>query len=174
MASTFINPGLILQQRLQLKRNMTAADFGCGSGEWALALAKILDHGKVWAVDLLEEPLSAAKSRAKIAGLQNIEFVKSDIEKLIPRLPADALDLVLMTNLLFQVGDIGAVFGEAKRVLKTGGKVLVIDWKEDVRVGPAEKLPPEKVKEVAGHAGFGLTDKFDAGGFHYGMMLEKN
>ncbi len=89
-------------------------------------------------------------------------------------MPADALDLVLMTNLLFQVGDIGAVFGEAKRVLKPGGKVMVIDWKESARVGPAEKLPPEKVKEVAGHAGFGLTDKFDAGGFHYGMMLEKN
>ena len=173
MASTFINPGLILQQQLQLRRDMTAADFGCGSGEWALALAKILDHGKVWAVDLLEEPLSAARSRAKIAGLQNIEFVKGDIEKLVPRLPADALDLVLMTNLLFQVGDIGAVFGEAKRVLKPGGKVLVIDWKGDVRVGPAEKLPPEKAKEVAARAGFESIGEFDAGNFHYGLIFKK-
>ena len=162
-----------MQQQLQLKRNMTAADFGCGSGEWALALAKILDHGKVWAVDLLEEPLSAARSRTKIAGLQNIEFVKSDIEKLIPRLPENALDLVLMTNLLFQVGDIGAVFGEAKRVLKPGGKVMVIDWKESARVGPAEKLPPEKVREVAGRAGFELIGEFDAGNFHYGLIFEK-
>lgn len=173
MASTFINPGLILQQQLQLRRDTIAADFGCGSGEWALALAKILDHGKVWAVDLLEEPLSAARSRAKIAGLQNIEFVKGDIEKLVPRLPADALDLVLMTNLLFQVGDIGAVFGEAKRVLKAGGKVLVVDWKGGVRVGPAEKLPPEKAKEVAARAGFELIGEFDAGNFHYGLIFKK-
>jgi len=169
----FINPQKILTEHLALKRNMFAADFGCGSGEWALALAKILDHGKVWAVDLLEEPLSAARSRTKIAGLQNIEFVKSDIEKLIPRLPENALDLVLMTNLLFQVGDIGAVFGEAKRVLKPGGKVMVIDWKESARVGPAEKLPPEKVREVAGRAGFELIGEFDAGNFHYGLIFEK-
>jgi len=105
--------------------------------------------------------------------LQNIEFVKSDIEKLIPRLPENALDLVLMTNLLFQVGDIGAVFGEAKRVLKPGGKVMVIDWKESARVGPAEKLPPEKVREVAGRAGFELIGEFDAGNFHYGLIFEK-
>lgn len=171
--TAFVNPNQILRQHIELKRNMSAADFGCGSGEWALALAKILDHGKVWAVDLLEEPLSAARSRAKIAGLQNIEFVKGDIEKLVPRLPADALDLVLMTNLLFQVGDIGAVFGEAKRVLKPGGKVLVIDWKGDVRVGPAEKLPPEKAKEVAARAGFESIGEFDAGNFHYGLIFKK-
>lgn len=171
--TAFVNPNQILRQHIELKRNMSAADFGCGSGEWALALAKILDHGKVWAVDLLEEPLSAARSRTKIAGLQNIEFVKSDIEKLIPRLPENALDLVLMTNLLFQVGDIGAVFGEAKRVLKPGGKVMVIDWKESARVGPAEKLPPEKVREVAGRAGFELIGEFDAGNFHYGLIFEK-
>jgi len=170
----FVNPQKILTEHLALRRDMSAADFGCGSGGWALALAKILDHGRVWAVDLLEEPLSAARSRAKIAGAQNVEFVKGDIEKLVPRLPVEALDLVLMTNLLFQVGDIGAVFDQAKRALKAGGRVLVVDWKKNVRVGPAEKLPPEKVREFAARAGFKLIDEFDAGSFHYGMTLEKN
>jgi Methylase involved in ubiquinone/menaquinone biosynthesis len=173
MVSVFANPKQILLDRLKLKRDMAAADFGCGSGEWAAALARILDHGKVWAIDLLEEPLSAAKSRAKIAGLENIEFVRGDIEKLVPQLPADSLDLVLMTNLLFQVGDRNAVFNEAKRVLKTGGRVVAIDWKATARVGPAEKLPPEEIKDAAARAGFEAIGEFDAGSFHYGLIFEK-
>jgi len=173
MASAFVNPQKILTQRLTLKRDMLAADFGCGSGEWAAAVAGILEHGKVWAIDLLEEPLSAARSRARVAGLENIEFIKSDIEKLIPRLLANSLDLVLMTNLLFQAKDKKAVFEEAKRVLKPGGKILVIDWKEGIAIGPAEKLSQDAVKEFAAQSGFGPVDEFDAANFHYGLVFEK-
>ena len=173
MVSVFANPKEILANHLALKRNMLAADFGCGSGEWAAAVAEIMEHGKVYAIDLLEEPLSAARSRARVAGLENIEFVKSDIEKLIPRLRADSLDLVLMTNLLFQVKDKKAVFEEAKRVLKPGGKILVIDWKNGVAIGPAEKLPQEAVKEFVAQSGFGPVDEFDAANFHYGLVFEK-
>lgn len=169
----FISPNQILQQRIDLKRNMFAADFGCGSGEWAVAAARLLEHGKVWAIDLLEEPLSATRSRARVAGLENIEFVKGDIEKTISRLRADSLDLALMTNLLFQIQDKDAVFGEAKRTLKSGGKILIIDWKTAARIGPSEKISPEEVKKIAARAGFELTDQFDAGSFHYGLVFAK-
>lgn len=169
----FVNPSQILQQHMDLKRNMFAADFGCGSGEWAIAAARLLEHGKVWAIDLLEEPLSAARSRARVAGLENIEFVKGDIEKTISRLRADSLDLALMTNLLFQIDDKDAVFGEAKRTLKPGGKILIIDWKTAARIGPGEKISPQEIKKIAARAGFELTDEFDAGSFHYGLVFAK-
>ena len=45
---------------------MIAADFGCGSGGWAIPLAKKLEEGKVYAIDILEEPLSALRARAKL------------------------------------------------------------------------------------------------------------
>lgn len=171
--ATFINPSQILRQHIGLKRNMMAADFGCGSGEWAVAAARLLNHGKVWAIDLLEEPLSAARSRARVAKLENIEFVKGNIEKTIFRLRADSLDLVLMTNLLFQVDNKEAVFGEAKRMLKSGGKILVVDWKKSARIGPSEKISPDEIKDVAARAEFDLVGEFDAGSFHYGLVFAK-
>jgi ubiquinone/menaquinone biosynthesis C-methylase UbiE len=169
----FINPKQILSEHLQLKRNMLAADFGCGSGEWAIALAQALENGKVYAIDLLDEPLSSVRSKARINHLENIEVVKSDVEKLIPRLLANSLDLVLMSNLLFQVNDRKEIFGEANRVLKTGGKVLAIDWKKDARMGPSQKISADEVKQLAREAGFAIVSEFPAGNFHFGIVFEK-
>jgi ubiquinone/menaquinone biosynthesis C-methylase UbiE len=169
----FINPKQILRDHLGLKKNMLAADFGCGGGQWAVELAQILEQGKVYAIDLLDEPLSATRSRAKMENVENVEVVKGDIEKLIPRLLADSLDLVLMTNLLFQIKDKKLVFEEAKRVLKSGGKILVIDWKESAFIGPEKKLPPAELKTLAAELGFSLFGEFSAGNFHYGLIFEK-
>lgn len=173
MASGFINPKQILREYLELKRDMIAADFGCGGGQWAVELAEILELGKVYAIDLLDEPLSATRSLAKINNLENIETVKGDIEKLIPRLLSESLDLVLMTNLLFQIKDKKPVFEEAKRVLKPGGKILVVDWKEGVSIGPAQKLPIGELKTLAAESGFSPASEFSAGNFHYGLVFEK-
>jgi len=152
---------------------MVAADFGCGSGEWAIALAERLENGKVYAIDLLEEPLSSVRSKARIKNLQNIEAVKSNIEKIIPRLLANSLDLVLMTNLLFQAGDRQAVFAEAARVMKSGGRILVIDWNQDARIGPEEKISAGEAEQIAQTAGFSKTSEFSAGNFHFGIIFEK-
>lgn len=169
----FASPKQILLDHLELKRDMAAADFGCGSGEWAVALARILEHGKVWGIDLLEEPLSAARSRARVAGLENLEFIRADAEKEIPQLKPESLDLVLMTNLLFQIDDKAAIFAEAKKVLKSKGKVLVIDWQEKTKLGPEKKVSPEEVKETAQKTGFELINEFKTGNFHYGLIFAK-
>ena len=96
---------------------MTAADFGSGSGGWVLPLAKILEDGKVYAIDILEEPLSALRSRAKTLKIENIETIKSDVEK-TSKLSSGSCDLVLLTNLFFQVEKKEEVLEEAKKVLK--------------------------------------------------------
>jgi len=173
MASSFINPRQILNDRLRLEKSMVAADFGCGSGEWVAALAQALENGKVYAIDLLDEPLSAVRSKARIKNLQNIEVVKGDVEKLVPRLLANSLDLVLMTNLLFQADNKKAIFAEAFRVLKSGGKILAVDWDESARVGPGKKISIAEMKRIAQEAGFSLAAEFSAGSFHFGLIFEK-
>lgn len=152
---------------------MTVADFGCGSGEWAVALAEVLENGKVYAIDILEEALSSVRSKARIGHLKNIEAIKSDIESLIPRLLANSLDLVLMSNLLFQANGRKAIFAEAARVLKTGGRVLVVDWNRDARIGPAQKVTADEVKQLAQESGFIVASEFAAGNFHFGIIFEK-
>lgn len=130
----FLNPQEVLEQ-LKLKKEMIAADFGCGSGGWALPLAKKLEEGTIYAIDILEEPLSALKARAKLEKILNIEIIRADVEKRTP-LSSNSVDLALMTDLLFECEDKKIVLEEGKRVLKPGGKILVVDWKLDATIGP--------------------------------------
>ena len=98
----FLKPEEILKN-LDLKEEMTAADFGSGSGGWVIPLAKILKEGKVYAIDILEEPLSALKGKAGISNISNIITIRADLERDNgSTLKDDSLDLVLITNLLFQ------------------------------------------------------------------------
>lgn len=172
MPEGFLNPEEILKQ-IQLNKLMVAADFGCGSGSWSLPLAQILSDGRVFAVDLIEGPLSALTGSAKLKNITNIRTMTADVEK-GTKILSGSCDLVLTTNLLFQCENKKAVFEEAKRVLKDGGKILFVDWKKSASFGPRERaVLPEMIKEIAKEAGFRVEKEFDAGTYHYGLILVK-
>ena len=167
----FLNPIEILKH-LDLEKNMVAADFGCGSGGWVIPLAKKLEEGKVFAIDILDEPLSALRAKIKLEKFLNIEVIKADIEK-TSRVLKNSCDLILMTNLLFEVADIKKVLEEGKRVLKKGGKILVVDWKKDAPLGPKEKISAEEVKKNAKELDLELEKEFEAGLYHWGWIFQK-
>ncbi len=167
----FLNPNEVLK-KLKLRENLIAADFGCGSGGWAIPLSKKLTEGKVYAIDILEEPLSALKSKINLKKIFNLETVKSDVEK-TSKLLSESCDLILMSNLLFEVVDIKKVLEEGKRVLRKGGKILVIDWKEDSPFGPEKKVTSQEVKKIAQEINLKLEKEFAAGIYHYGLILVK-
>lgn len=173
MNQEFLNPQKVLSE-LELRENMIAADFGCGSGGWVIPLAKSLKEGKVVAIDILEEPLSALKSRAQLEKISNIETARRDLEK-GSGLGDDSLDLVLATNLLFQVEDKNAILKEIKRVLKKDGKTLIVDWLPGAPLGPeAGRVSPEEVKRLAKELGLKLKKEFEAGAYHYGLIFKKS
>ncbi len=168
----FLNPEEILKE-LNLKKEMVAADFGCGSGGWTIPLAKILARGKVFAIDILEEPLSALRGKMRTEKVFNIDPLRADVEKGTSLL-SESCDLVLMTNLLFEVEDIEKVLKEGKRVLKKGGKILVVDWEKDNPLTPEiEFCSIEKVKEIAQKLDLKIEREFKAGAYHWGLILEK-
>jgi len=168
----FLNPQQILKQ-LKLRKNMIAVDFGCGSGSWVLPLAETLEDGKVYAIDILEEPLSALEGKAKAQNLDNIETVLADIEK-GSKLEDGIADLVLMTDLLFETEDDRVVFEEAKRILKKGGRILVVDWKKDVALGPKQgRVLPSEIKKIAEEIGLKTEREFEAGIYHFALIFEK-
>ena len=173
MDKSFLNPNEILKN-LELKENMVAVDFGSGSGGWALPLAKKLENGKVYAIDILEEPLSALRAKAKLEKVSNVQTILADVEKGMETLKEASCDLVLMTNLLFQCGNKKKVLEEGKRVLKKGGRVLVVDWKKAAPLGSKEgRVSPEEVKETALALNLRIEKEFDAGSFHYAIILLK-
>ena len=152
---------------------MTAADFGCGSGGWVIPLAKKLDGGKVYAIDILEEPLSALKAKANLEKITNIQTILADAEKGVD-IWQESCDLVLMTNLLFQIKNLKRVLEEGKRVLKKGGEILVVDWKEEAALGPKEgRISPEEVKKIGQELNLSVKKEFEAGICHYGLILLK-
>jgi len=168
----FLNPSKVLDI-LDLKESLTAADFGSGSGGWAIPLAKRLKQGKVYAIDILQEPLSALKSKTRLENILNIETVKSDVER-TSKLLSNSCDLILMTNLLFEVDDKKKTMEEGKRVLKKGGKLLIVDWKKEAPLGPKDKVSVEEIKKIAKEIDFKLEKEFEAGLYHWGMVFKRS
>ncbi len=168
----FLKPVEILN-KLELRDDAVAADFGCGSGGWALPLAKILEEGKVYAVDILEEPISALKSKAKLQKIINIETMLADVEKGVA-IPSETCDLVLMTNLLFECEDKKAVLAEGKRVLKPGGRILVVDWiKDNPLTKQIEYVSFDEIRNIARGLGLKLEKEFPAGAYHQAVVFSK-
>jgi len=134
-----------------------------------------------WRVDLLKsEFISGVTTAAYDNGetnILNIETVWSDLERVgATNIPADTLDGALLINIMFQSRNNRAILDEARRLLKVGGKLLVVDWKvEPTPFGPplSDRLSPEKVKEFAGSLGLKEAKQFDAGPYHYGFVLIK-
>jgi len=170
----FLDPESILKQ-LKLKTNMTVVDFGSGSGGWAIPLAEKLEDGKVIAIDILEEPLSALKSKLKIKNIDNIEIIQSNVEGLNgSKLFSGFCDLLLMTNLLFQIKDKEAVLEEGKRIIKDQGKILIIDWKTNQSFGPGgQGISAEEIKKLAKKLSLKVEKEFEASPYHWGLILLK-
>lgn len=174
MNQGFLDPNKILDQ-LDLQEDMLAAEFGCGSGIFAILLAKKLKKGRVYGIDIQEEPLSALQSKAAQAKVFNVETLRCDLEKEEGSgLRDNYLNLVLIPNLLFQAKNKSAIIKEAKRVVKSGGKILVIDWRPGAAFGPKEeRIHPQEIKEIAEELGLNLEKEFEAGSYHYGLIFAK-
>ena len=167
----FLNPkGVLLQ--LGLEENMVAVDFGCGSGGWVMPLAKILKHGKVYAIDVLQEPLSALRLKLKSENLLNVDVIHANVEN-HSKILANSCDLVLMTNLLFQAEHREKILEEGKRILKEGGRILVVEWKPGANLGPADKISVANVKDIAKRLDLKYGNEFEAGVYHWALVLTK-
>lgn len=170
---TFLDPNEILD-KLDLEPNLTAVEFGSGSGGFAIPLAKRLVDGLVYAVDIQREPLSALKGRMQTENINNIRIIRGDLEKREgSTLSPGSVDLVLIVNVLFQAEEKDKIIAEAERVLKQGGRMVVIDWKPKSPKGPENGVSAEKIKEIAEKAGFSLEEQFDIEKYHYGLVFNK-
>ena len=116
-------------------------DLGSGGGIDVLLSAKrVGPTGKAYGLDMTDEMLALARANQAKAGVENVEFVRGEIEA-IP-LPSDSVDVIISNCVINLSADKDRVFAEAFRVLKPGGRVAV----SDVVVRGA--VPPEIRKSV--------------------------
>lgn len=175
--NSFTNPENNIRE-LGAHEGMMVADLGAGTGAYTIPLARIVgESGRVYAVEVQKDFLSNIKSAATAQGLKNVEFIWGDIERpLGTKIKEGSIDAVVISNVLFQAEDKTGLIREARRLLKTGGKMLLIDWKESFGgLGPSKNMvvPPDIAKGLCEREGFVLKKDFDAGEHHYGLVMYK-
>lgn len=122
----------------------TVADLGCGTGAMAAILAPHVKQ--VIGVDASEEMLDAARER--IGATANIELRKGTLEAL-PVTPA-SVDAATLMLVLHHLPSPAQALGEAARILKPGGRVLIVD------MAPHEK---EEYRQQMGHVWLGFSEE---------------
>ena len=171
----FTDPVKNLKQ-FGLRDDMIVADLGAGTGFYTITVAKIVERGKVYAIEVVKDYIETIKNKAKEAHLNNVECFWGDIEKIGGTKIKDGIvDAVIASNILFQVEDREKFILEIKRILKVGGKVLLIDWTEASPIGPNKEkcISKEKALVLFSKRNFILEREIDAGEHHYGMILKK-
>lgn len=173
---TFVSPAQVIKSA-GVERGMQVADFGCGPGFYSVPLAQAVGpSGRVYALDVQKEMLEMVRARAREARHLNIVPLRADLEKAGGSgLAPEVLDRVFIANVLFQAQDKKAVLSEAFRVLKSGGKLILVDWAGSAAGGPRPDmlLRRETAEKLLEETGFKKEREFYAGDNHYGLLYSK-
>ncbi len=177
-STQFLNPSHILSQ-INIEAGSYIGDLGCGTGYMSFAAARIIgEKGMVFAVDVQKSVLEQVKREAKLEGINNIETIWSDIESVgATRIAEQSLDVVLLVNTLFLVKDKNSVVLEAKRLIKQGGRLLVVEWLPgDSSIGPPseKRVNLASIKEIVENQDFKYANEILAGKYHFGVIFVSN
>lgn len=127
-------PPAILVGALRLAPGMHVADIGAGTGFFTIPIAEqVGPSGHVWAVDLQPEML--ARLEVKLGG-STLPITTVAARATETTLAHEAVDLVFFGSVWHELDDPALVLAEARRVLRPGGRVAIIDWRTDVANPP--------------------------------------
>ena len=125
---------------LRLASGMKVADIGAGTGYFTIPIARAVGElGQVYAADLQPEMLELLRqnlSQKDAPG--NIELLQGEASGL--PLPNRAVHIAFYANIWHELPDHDATFAEAVRVTVLGGKIVILDWRDDCAPPPG---PPQ-------------------------------
>lgn len=169
------NPAEIVNA-VQIAPGSRVAEIGCGSGWFTFEIERAArPRGLVYALD------------TQAAMLQILETKRRNHERILTipcgenefELDDGEADVVFHANVLHECRDPHAHLLEARRVLKNGGKIIVIEWNwadEESQPGPSNliRLEPRTTRELLDNAGFEVTATHDVGPYHYAVFATRS
>lgn len=173
----FMDPARMLEA-CNIQVTDTVADFGAGSGFMSRAVASIVTSGTVFAVEINRDLVARMIHEVEEKQIKNLHPLWGDIEiDGGSKLGTASVDMVILSNILFQLDDKQSCIKEASRVLKAGGRMLIVDWQESFGgMGPAPHHVFDKAmaESLLSSMGFTkLSDALPAGEHHYAILFKK-
>jgi len=143
---------------LGIKNGSVVADVGAGEGYFTFHFAdRVGGTGKVYAEDILNDPLEKIRKRAAKQKLAQIETIRGETSD--PHLPAERMDVVLISNAYHEMREYDPMLQAIFRALKPGGLLAIIDAPADPgepreKYYPRHRIPEQLVRDDAARNGF--------------------
>jgi ubiquinone/menaquinone biosynthesis C-methylase UbiE len=167
------SPDLIMDA-LGIGEGVVVADLGAGSGWFTIRLAgRVGPNGIVYAEDIQRQMIDSITRRVERLGLKNVKTVLGTAND--SRLPAGALDAVLIVDSYHEVEQPVALLKNVARSLKPDGRLGIVNsTKDGGGPGPAieYRVDPERVIADARAAGLELQSRPNFLKYHYMLVFE--
>lgn len=170
----YLNPDLIWE-KAGLRDPSVLIDIGAGTGFFALLFSEKMKKGKVYACDISDEMLLWLEDNLPSESKGRVIPVKME-ESSVP-LSNEVADLVYMINLHHELEEPLRIIRESRRLLKKGGKLLIIDWKkEQTPEGPPIGIRVSKttIESQMRRSGFANINAYPTLPYHHFLIGEKS
>lgn len=177
LAKRFVSPQIVVSQ-FHIHPGSTVVDLGVGSGYFLPELVKAVgESGTVYACDIQKGLIESVGELVREKGWENVRPVWCDIdEEQGTTIPEQTADVAILVNTFFQLENKRQAIVEISRILKDGGRLLVVDWSESFQgLGPApdQVISKEETINLLEADGFALDREYPAGEHHYGLAFRK-
>ena len=169
----------LILHKIAVKEKQTIAELGCGHfGYFVFPIARLVGkNGTLYAVDIVPAVLDEIKRRAYIENLPQIKPMWSNLEIFKgTKIESSSVDTALLINVLSQSEKKVEIIREAVRLLKTGGKLLIVDFKTDALLfgpEPEYRLKADALRRVAPKLSLIITEEFEVGTCYHAFILKK-
>ena len=167
-----LRPQELLRDVAGIENGNTCIDFGSGTGMFALPMAELVGNkGKVYAVD------NSAEMQARIQKKNpppNLILLPDDVVR--TGLNSQIADICLLAFILHEIKEHGNLIAEAFRLLKSNGRLVIVEWKADLdSPGPPRKIriSQEQIVQLLGQNGLTLASYIDWSPNHYVALGKK-
>lgn len=176
-SATFMDPRVVITH-FHLRPGDAVADFGAGTGHYLKALSEaVSSQGSVYACDIQKVLVEQLTARIHKERLSNVHPVWCDLEAIGgTKLKDGLLDVGILMNTLFLIENKQAALTEFARVIRKGGKFIVVDWESSfggIGPHPSQVVKKDAAKALIEANGFAFERDFPAGDHHYGLAFRK-